>query len=67
MKIRVDNRCSDFGSYRTACVKSLFNAESGANFTLDAELPMEDCEWSIGVVNDTFHTTIKGGLLPGFE
>jgi len=50
MKIRVDNRCSDFDGYRAARVKSLFNAESGANFTLDAELPIEDCEWSIGVV-----------------
>ena len=50
MRIRVDNRCDDFDSYRAARVKSLFNAESGANFSLDAELPIEDTDWSIGVV-----------------
>jgi ABC-type glutathione transport system ATPase component len=31
-------------------VKSLFNAESGASFTLDAEIPGEDEDWQIGVV-----------------
>jgi GNAT superfamily N-acetyltransferase len=50
VRIRVDNRCDDFDSYRAARVKSLFNAESGANFSLDAELPIEDMDWSIGVV-----------------
>ena len=46
MKIEIRNRCSDFGSYRAARVKSLFNAESGCNFNLDAELPID--ETSIG-------------------
>src|SRR5437588_298644 len=32
MKIEIHNRCSDFDSYRAARLKSLFNAESGANF-----------------------------------
>ena len=50
MKIQVRNRCSDFNSYRAARVKSLFNAETGANFDLDAELPIEDSDWKIGVV-----------------
>lgn len=50
MKIEVHNRCSDFNSYRAARVKSLFNAESGANFDLVAELPIEDGEWKIGLV-----------------
>ncbi len=50
MLIRVRNRCSDFGSYRAARVKSLFNAESGCNFDLDADLAIDDGEWSIGVV-----------------
>lgn len=50
MKIEVHNRCSDFNSYRAARVKSLFNAESGANFDLAAELPIEDDEWKIGLV-----------------
>jgi hypothetical protein len=49
MKIEIRNRCSDFNSYRAARVKSLFNAESGCNFDLDAELELSG-EWSIGVV-----------------
>jgi hypothetical protein len=40
--IEVRNRCSGFDSYRAARVKSLFNAESGCNFDLDAELAIED-------------------------
>ena len=45
MKIEVRNRCTEFNSYRAARVKSLFNAESGANFALDAELPIDDPDW----------------------
>ena len=50
MKIEVRNRCSDFNSYRAARVKSLFNAESGCNFTHDADLPIEDDGWKIGLI-----------------
>lgn len=50
MKIAVRNRCSDFNSYRAARVKSLFNAESGCDFSLDASLPIDDSDWKIGVV-----------------
>lgn len=50
MKIEVHNSCSDFNSYRAARVKSLFNAESGANFDLTAELPIDDAEWKIGLI-----------------
>jgi len=51
MKIQVRNRCSDANSYRAARVKSLFNAETGANFDLDADLEIErDGDWRIGVV-----------------
>mgnify|MGYP001172798573 CR=1 FL=1 len=50
MLVQVRNRCSDFDSYRAARVKSLFNAESGANFALDAELPIEEGDWRIGVI-----------------
>lgn len=50
MLVQVRNRCSDFDSYRAARVKSLFNAESGANFTIDADLPIEDGDWKIGVI-----------------
>lgn len=52
MKVEIRNRCSDFNSYRAARVKSLFNCESGANFFLDAEIPIEEDNWNwkIGVV-----------------
>lgn len=50
MKIAVRHRCSDFRSYRAARVKSLFNCESGADFSLDVEIPLEGRSWSIGLV-----------------
>lgn len=50
MRVSVRNQCSDFNSYRAARVKSLFNCESGANFSLDAEIPLDDAEWKVGVV-----------------
>lgn len=50
MRVEVRNRCSDFKSYRAARVKSLFNAESGCNFSIDAEIPVEDTSWKIGLV-----------------
>ena len=49
MRIAVRNRCSDFDSYRAARVKSLFNAESGCDFSFDAELDLSG-DWQIGVV-----------------
>jgi GNAT superfamily N-acetyltransferase len=50
MKAYIHHRCQDFDSYRAACVKSLFNVESGANFSLEADLPIDDSDWRIGVV-----------------
>jgi len=50
MKIDVRHRCDDFASYRAARVRSLFNVESGANFTLAADLPIDDAGWQIGVI-----------------
>lgn len=50
MQISVRNNCSDFNSYRAARVKSLFNCESGAGFSLDADLPIEDSAWKVGVI-----------------
>lgn len=50
MKVEVHNRCSDFNGYRAARVKSLFNAESGCNFDLCAELPIDDDAWKVGLI-----------------
>lgn len=50
MKIKVRNRCSDFDTYRAARVKSMFNAEGGCDFSLDAELPIDGRDWCLGLV-----------------
>lgn len=50
MKIEVHNSCADYDSYRAARVKSLFNVDSGANFDLVADLPVDDDDWNIGLV-----------------
>lgn len=50
MKIEIRNQTTDFNDYRSARVKSLFNAERGDAFSLDVELPIEDMDWSIGLI-----------------
>lgn len=50
MKISIRNRCPHYTSYRAARVQSLFNAESGQAFDLDAELDIDDDDWQIGVI-----------------
>ena len=50
MELKVRNSCADFNSYRAARVKSLFNAESGAEFNLDASLDIDDSNWKLGVI-----------------
>lgn len=50
MRIEIRNRCSDFKSYRAARVKSLFNVETGCDFSRDVDLPIDDGDWQIGLV-----------------
>ena len=50
MKIKVRNKTKDFESYRAKRVKSLFNAENGSEFNLDADLDIDDDEWQIGLI-----------------
>jgi len=50
MIIDIKNTCKDFNSYRAARVKSLFNAERGDSFELKADLPLDDIDWSIGLI-----------------
>lgn len=50
MKIEIKHRCSDFDSYRSARVKSLFNAENAYNWEKVVDLPIEEKEWKIGLV-----------------
>lgn len=50
MHIAIEHRCDDYDSYRAARVKSLFNAETGANVTISASLPIEERAWSVGAI-----------------
>jgi len=50
MRIEIRHRCDDFASYRAARVKSLFNVDTGANFDLDIDLPIDDDDWKVAVV-----------------
>lgn len=50
MIIEISKRCADSNSYRAARVKSLFNVESGSEFTMQAALPLEGMEWKLGLI-----------------
>ena len=50
MKIEVRNKTPEVNTYRSARVKSLFNAESGAEFIKDFDIPVDDFDWKIGIV-----------------
>jgi ABC-type glutathione transport system ATPase component len=50
MIIEVRNECKDFTTYRSARVKSLFNAERGNLFELKADIPIDDMDWQIGLI-----------------
>lgn len=68
MKVEVRNSCSEFNSYRAARVKSLFNCGSGANFALDADIPVDEAGWKIGVVvgpSGSGKTSVGRALWPG--
>lgn len=50
MIAEIHRTCAEATSYRAARVKSLFNVESGADFRLRVEMPIEDREWKLGVI-----------------
>lgn len=50
MRLRVENSCDEFASFRAARVRSLFNCESGARFTHEATLDIDDGDWRLGVI-----------------
>lgn len=50
MIVHVQNTCADYNNYRSARVKSLFNAERGNVFQFTANLPVEDLDWQIGLI-----------------
>lgn len=50
MIIKIRNKTKDYKTYRAQRVKSLFNAERGNEFNLDADIPIEGLDWQIGLV-----------------
>lgn len=48
--IDIKHRCTEYSSYRAARIKSLFNVESGANVHIQADLPIDDNNWQLGVI-----------------
>jgi len=50
MIIKVRNRTEDYNGYRAARVKSLFNAERGNEFNLDANIDIDGLDWQIGLI-----------------
>jgi len=68
MIIEVKNTCENFNTYRSARVKSLFNADRGDTFELKADLPIEGMEWQIGLIvgaSGTGKTSIGKKLFGG--
>lgn len=50
MKIDIHHNTQQFDSYRVQRVRSLFNLETNADFSLAGELPIEQSDWQIGVI-----------------
>lgn len=50
MKVEIRHSCTNYNSYRAARVKSLFNSENGYKWEHDAELPIENINWQIGLI-----------------
>lgn len=53
MIVSIENKTNDFESYRAQRVKSLFNAESGANWSQEFNIDIEDIDWGIGLIVGT--------------
>ncbi len=50
MIIKVRNKTDDHNGYRSARVKSLFNADRGNEFNLDADIDVDGDDWQIGLI-----------------
>lgn len=67
MKVKIRNKTKEFNSYRSQRVKSLFNAESGSEFNLDANIECGE-DWGIGLIvgaSGTGKTSIGRELFGG--
>lgn len=50
MIVSVRNKTKNYETYRSMRVKSLFNAERGNEFNLDANIDIEGIDWQIGLI-----------------
>ena len=50
MKLQVRHASPRFNSYRAARVRSLFNVEDGSRVEIDADLPIDEAGWQVGVI-----------------
>ncbi len=50
MMVDIQHRSKRISTFRTEKIRSLFNAENGHEWSLTADLPLEDEEWQIGLV-----------------
>lgn len=50
MNIEIRHSCENFDSYRANRVKSLFNANHGDKWEHNANLPIDNLDWKIGVI-----------------
>lgn len=48
--ISITRKCPNYRSFRAATVKSLFNVDRAGTFTIEAELPVDESGWQIGLV-----------------
>ena len=70
MRVSVKHSGRNFKSFRAEKVKSLFNAENGHTWELDAELPIEGNNWQIGLIvgaSGSGKTSLGSQLWPGVE
>lgn len=70
MKIEVKHSCRNFKTFRAEKVKSLFNPESGHEWSHTADIPVEGDDWQIGLVvgpSGSGKTSIGKQLWPGVE
>lgn len=50
MKINIHHPTNSYHSFRASKVKSLFNAEDDCDFRLEADLDIDDPNWTIGMI-----------------
>ncbi len=48
MRLEITHTSPEFDTYRSSRVQSLFNVEEAHQFSVSADLPIEDMDWTLG-------------------